>query len=112
MDILQNELVRKYFICPLPDGYVETPMRRCMCLPEHIIEAMQQPIAKGDKVLGYTLVSWGVIEVRDDTYIGNMQYHPSLLRLPDRWQKKNKCVYKCHDKECNCSKLYPQFRHE
>lgn len=50
MNILDNEFVRKYFMCPpepLPNGNIGLTNARCMCFADHVLLAMQEPIREG-----------------------------------------------------------------
>lgn len=75
MNILDNELVRKYFY--EGDHYLMT---------DRILEAMQQPIKKGDKYLNL-FISGEILEhVSEYAFPA---FHSWALRLPDRFQPKD-----------------------
>lgn len=85
MSILDNELVREYFgQWTDRKNSRETQFYEQMSL--RVIEAMQQPIKKGDKYL--SLIVPGTVS-EQVAEVGTLEdFHPYALRLPDRFQKK------------------------
>lgn len=86
MNILDNELVRKYFAgC---DHASDSFNSGCLCRLNYaakILRAMQQPIREGDRML--RVASTGFV---DDQTAGGLiddPLHFEYLRLPDRFQK-------------------------
>lgn len=91
MSILDNELVRKYF------GSFAKP----------VLDAMQQPIRKGERILVIRSHDGSIMEdvaIRDCDYM-----HPFDLRLPDEFQKKE-CDCLCHKGQycCECKNTFPK----
>ena len=100
MNVLDNELVRKYFGC---QHKANGRNLLCDCVagdaPQKILDAMQQPIREGERYLylGYTLNFQEQTSKSDwDT-----QFHPLSWRLPDRFQKKEHAAVPPHLSE-NC----------
>jgi hypothetical protein len=97
MNILDNELVRKYFGC---QHKANGRNLICDCVagdaPQKILEAMQQPIRKGEYIL--QIMPSGEIHDKN-AWVDYDGLHLDLLRLPDRFQKK-KCP---HLWEIRCS---------
>lgn len=106
-DLLDNELVRKYFGCgPLTaccgnlDGGM--PVEH---MSYRILRAMQQPIKKGERYLVGTHQDtdmWGVVE---KTWEGTdiRGWHTAYLRLPDRFQKQENPTHVCPE----CRAIHP-----
>jgi hypothetical protein len=92
MNILDNELVLKYFKCKcyMPFDNIRKkhgPNMVDECKALKILTAMQQPIRKGEKYL-YIGAIGGIVEaeaVADDN-----GPHTNMLRLPDEFQKQEK----------------------
>lgn len=88
MDVLDNELVQKYFKCDNSIG--------CLCaqwpvqsMSWHILEAMQEPTNAGDRMLYLNSDTLGGMWIEETIATANVLYfHPFTLRLPDRFQKK------------------------
>lgn len=87
MNILDNELVLKYFGCTTAHYRDMKTMKLspCYCLSIHVLNAMQQPIRKGERIL--------VIEsddsIRSTSAVRDADHiHPFDLRLPDAFQKQ------------------------
>lgn len=97
MNILDNVLVRKYFETPADS--VEGPF-----IALAVLDAMQQPILKGERYLGYRFSEQTIkdeIALRDQLE----PYHPGMLRLPDAFQKqerKEHCGCACWCTEPHC----------
>ena len=94
MDILQNELVKKYFNNA-----------------EEVISSMQEPIRKGERYLWWSIDYSG--QWVEQTQTADIDgFHPFKLRLPDKFQKKE-----CPNVslECSCGKIVshsaPDVRH-
>lgn len=89
MTLLDNELVRKYFCRGL--GHFDHMFDSWAA--QRILEAMQQPIRKGERYLGYffNTEEW---KVDDAPQNNNDPFHPAMLRLPDAFQKQ--------EKKCGC----------
>lgn len=89
MNILENELVRKYF------------MRQDLRTPTHhmavaILNAMQQPIRRGDLYLSALVQFQQGCQVQTWTYDSEWDgFHPMALRLPDAFQKPESTSRKC-----------------
>jgi hypothetical protein len=84
VSLLENELVRRFF------GECEDHLG-CNrdCMSRHILDAMQQPIKKGERYLfhnGEKLTEFTVTGAEADE-----PFHPLLLRLPDKFQPKQEC---------------------
>lgn len=87
--LLENELVKKYFSCD----------SRLCCFPEHhchsawlILNAMQEPIKNGERCLEWfpSTDKWQEIVWKLYPECEGV-YHPSFLRLPDRFQPPPEC---------------------
>lgn len=97
MNLLDNELVRKYFgdcfykNCPMASTITH---KREPCMAHGVLSAMQQPIRKGERYLGYFFITeeW---QVDDAPQNNNDPFHPAMLRLPDAFQKQEK--HNCED---------------
>jgi hypothetical protein len=96
-NILDNELVRKYFAFDLEGKeYDQSSIAAC------VLHAMQEPIRKGERYLGwpsYTTVNQWTEQVCGEHEITPIDFHPFQLRLPDRFQKRE-CkagFLKCQD---------------
>lgn len=92
MNILENELVKKYFACDPQAGCFHKESQACEAAKAYgILRAMQEPIKKGERRLyvdGMGAV-WDGIHPVDI----NPDYHPDYLRLPSRFQtpERKKC---------------------
>lgn len=98
MTLLDNELVQRYFGCTGKDDY-----ERASATAFLILQAMQEPIKKGDKYLRIDEIN-GVYEMVLDRDFNFPSFHPFNLRLPDRFQKQG-CDCKCHSVHaglCKC----------
>lgn len=107
MNLLENELIWKYFKECDYDHDHESANAHCVAL--NILQSMQEPIKKGERALEWAEVCWREIVIRDETYIGSAEFHPTILRLPDRFQKQE-CDCICHrnsgvwhNKPCDCA---------
>jgi len=90
MNILENELIRKYFGWSMGPTSVELDDMR---IAYFVLAAMQEPIKKGDRYL--SIDQYGnVTESSQSSETGWADYHPSALRLPQRFQTPEK-------KECD-----------
>jgi hypothetical protein len=92
VDILDNELVRKYFGEDNKFFHEDIAVR--------VLRAMQEPIRKGERVLEFFVEPerWkDAIYVYDGVSLN--QFHPMFMRLPDRFQtaEKKECKCTCHN---------------
>jgi hypothetical protein len=109
MNILENELVRKYFgsgrcescfgqscvVTGVPDHHA--------CMSFRVLSAMQEPIREGERYLNLFLpTQWRELILRNGPGYVIDGWHSSCLRLPDRFQKKE--IFKCVDPDCPCDK--------
>lgn len=93
MNLLQDKLVQKYFGCKSEcyvPGFMDYHLSELESwhLSVKLLDAMQQPIQKGDRYLCLQIGS-------DDVYdlVSNFDcvvYHPHYLRLPDAFQKQDR----------------------
>jgi len=99
-DILSNELVRKYFGLENTCWVKGSPQYRAY-MAENVLQAMQQPIKKGDRYL--RCLNDGKVE--ECTLTAGLTWdlaHFGDLRLPDHFQGERK---ECeHDLEIHCKK--------
>lgn len=92
-DILENDLVRKYFGCEKgAHGACDGKRNDCMERTAfRVLKSMQEPIRKGEQAMWL----W-YRQVHDDWIVGPWDgtklddYHPYVLRLPDRFQTAGK----------------------
>jgi hypothetical protein len=86
MNLLDCELIRKYFGC---DKEHKCEIATCgSCMAFNIFYAMRTPIAVGDRVL-YIINNAEGFEVREKVACSLGQpLYPFFLRLPDRFQTK------------------------
>lgn len=102
MTLLDNALIFKYFGCMDENHhpvYHQCNEKRTIAFK--VMEAMEKPIKKGDKVLVLLGCDSEKMEVREDAapfLTGG--FHSYLLRLPDKFQPSEK-------KECD----HNQFKH-
>lgn len=124
MDILENELVKKYFGChcpPMANVYGDIHQKNCS--PEatamRVIQAMQEPIKKDELVLERFCSKeeeWQVMKSPKDF---DADIHSAFLLLPPRFQKseEKKCehhwlkrsgkdCYKCGTVKCQAQPLH------
>lgn len=91
-DLLDNELVRKYFGCPANDCREHVP---CYTVEQHmafrVLHAMQQSIKKGERYLNWSDNDGGFYETMAQGDHDAENPHWGVLRLPDRFQKKECC---------------------
>lgn len=97
MSILDNKHVQKYFASgDCTEGNAACCLvPRCMAL--RILEAMTQPIQKGERYLQINelgLAEESVLSL--DPVHEKSAFHPNFLRLPDRFQAKQECICECH----------------
>lgn len=96
MNILDNELVRRYFWC---NPGCESWESHYSHMAHRVLLAMQEPIRKGERYLYWSLdypESWvEQTQTNDDD-----SFHPLKLRLPDRFQKRE-CECICHNTKEN-----------
>lgn len=116
MNILENELVKKYFgiyHCEHLARLMREPGTLCeFCMSRNILQAMQEPINEGDLLLelgsrveGYKNKT---ITATDSGY-GVM--HPYFLRLPDRFQaEKKECSHE-NMPPCGFCGAIPIYKH-
>lgn len=96
MNLIHNELVRKYFgsdTCLKADT-VDHDWLNCMA--KNVIEAMQTPIRKGERYLD--IYDFKIMIAQSEFLSESMalsDWHPSALRLPDVFQKQ----------ECACKNM-------
>jgi hypothetical protein len=103
MNLLGNELVKKYFGqgCPHRAGY-HNDGSHCTHVACDVLTAMQAPIKKGERYLVVNNVD-NEIRVLEGIWGGKDYFGPHFyeLRLPDRFQWKFELPRKeLH--ECNC----------
>lgn len=108
MNILDNELVRKYFGSDHNFNCDCSSWEHRALLSESLITAMQQPIRKGDRALEYfvSMDKWQEIVWSLTPSEG---YHPVFLRLPDRFQGEKECDCPCHTRQ-GCGICYEDHR--
>lgn len=98
MNLLDNELVRKYFGCDLRG--VQTlcdhfNQQNCdKSTSYRILQSLQEPIKKGERYLNFN----GNMDLYEEAMTKELtcpSFHPMALRLPDRFQKQEKpsCVH-------------------
>lgn len=88
-DILDNELARKYFGCRavctqehfINVGYSE----HGRCMSARILDAMQQPILKGERYLKITILG----DILENIAEYDLSPYANYLRLPDAFQKQD-----------------------
>lgn len=106
MDILEHPLVLKYFTSEYKAYYpvmgdsekMDAAAWDKCALAARVLDSMQQPIRKGDRILrGKDVESLNEGTWTFDQTIGGAW--PWLLKLPDRFQEK---------KECGCGCLAPK----
>ena len=109
MEILDNELVQKYFGCQKYGIQVHTELCWKLVPAFDVLRAMQEPIRKGERYLYWT--SKGLFELiatADIDFSGGI-----YMRLPDRFQTAGKktCDCDCHDfnkpHPCTCDQPSP-----
>lgn len=98
MDILENELVRKYF----GNGPCESvPGQACIisgcpnhfaCMAWRVFKAMQEPMSEGTKIL-----TWRTHQRFEESTASNSigtEFHPGILVLPEKFQtaKQDWCM--------------------
>jgi hypothetical protein len=97
MSILDNELVNRYF-----GVNAGTPEKARRYMAEKVIEAMEQPVKCGDKYLD--LESFEVVVARSrfmSESVNFPEWHPRVLRLPDRFQEQPKKECELFTTKCN-----------
>lgn len=115
MNLLDNELVRKYFSpncgCITSDNKNEDCMGK---FASGVLDAMQQPIRKGERLLCVSGCESEILAVYesvadkrwDDRRSG---FHAFWLRLPDAFQKPKGCQHDSYSFMCtNCGKPFEQ----
>jgi len=73
--ILDNELIKKYFVGHPTDK-----------IGERILIAMEAPIKKGEQCLSYHMQGYWIKSILNQPMAG---FHPYCLRLPDAFQDKD-----------------------
>src|SRR6185436_16728548 len=93
MRLLKSELVKKYFGYAVDGGLgcAEVyPLKADIAL--RVLEAMEQPIKKGEKYLMVQQQTLDPLNVTEYECIGDnfkgSTFHPIALRLPDRFQEQ------------------------
>ena len=88
MNLLENELIKKYFGCYKKDCQNRGD-EEMAC---NVLHAMQEPIKKGDKFLFNERVDIWTEQTEncEDNY-----FHPFRLRLPDAFQEKKEESLPC-----------------
>jgi hypothetical protein len=81
MNLLDNELVKKYFCYEPAGGWAY-----------RVLEAMHQPIAKGERYLWISSEGKEAEKVFTADVAVFEKYHPFFLRLPDRFQTEEEKV--------------------
>lgn len=92
MRLLENEKVKEYFGCK---DCAHKNIHECRWeMSFWILNAMQQPIRKGDRILIGS--NWRKIEESHWTFDDNSGANgPIMLRLPDKFQRKESDGMKC-----------------
>lgn len=91
-DILENELVKKYFGCkqPCPDGYHPGT---CLSIEsERVLRAMQEEIKLGERYI-YSDDGgkrWQEVISQHVQFVS--EFHPFILLLPSRFLRRNKIM--------------------
>jgi hypothetical protein len=112
MNILDHELVKKYFGCSPELNYPHD------CLEfrsKRVLDAMQQPIKKGERYLEVNRMGCE-FRIREKECDGNIfGVHFYELRLPDAWQGKEcehtwvknsgESCYKCNEHRCEAQPI-------
>lgn len=103
MNILQNELVLKYF------RHCQSDVCGCAnwtdTIAGEVIEAMQHPIKKGERYLCLQVGTENIYVLKEEVVDRDEPIHPYYLRLPDAFQKQE-CD---HRPECrDCGKAFPK----
>lgn len=107
MTLLENELVRKYFgACEHGDSLTSP----CLCrfgYASRVLEAMQEPMKKGDKYLAWDIHGAWMEKVSPNGTADFVTFHPYDLPLPSRFQPPENRVHVCG--QCpNCGPLVCQ----
>lgn len=78
------------------------------CLVYSLLKAMEEPIKKGERYLGYWF-SDNSIQEHTANQDNKEPYHPVMLRLPSQFQpSREMCERKCCDCKCEyCTKPDP-----
>lgn len=107
MNILDNELVLKYFECienehpnRTVSGSAITNHNCTQAMAERVLLAMQEPIIQGEKYLAWNRVMQTVNERIMSPASGGSVYDLNL-RLPDKFQNQKP------DKVCECGDSHP-----
>lgn len=102
--LLNNELVRKYFVSKPLETYaccMEYAEHNKPCVAVTIIQAMQTPIRKGERYLvTHDDRNWEESTRTTEWLPSDRPWHPLELRLPDSFQKQEE-PYHC-PKNCPC----------
>lgn len=118
MDLLENELVLKYFGCRVLCSEAHfTNMaydEHERCISTRVLQSMQEPIKKGERFInchgpnGNGQTSESVNET-GQWYGYQEPWHPYYLRLPDRFQKQEcvHCFCRIKRKCCYCEEAKP-----
>jgi hypothetical protein len=91
MNILDNDLVLKYFPCPEASWNNHNPAHWCDATRAKLVLAStQQPIKAGERYL-FVQSDGNVRELTMPLDLQHVQtyFHPQYLRLPDRYQPKD-----------------------
>lgn len=109
MNLLEHELVRKYFKSCCGDdgrGNGRGHSGPCPDFSAVVLKAMQEPIRYGERYLQIWDDEGHLVEVKNCTIEQAQAWHPNILRLPERFQKPDKCLcYRATDyhKVCDCN---------
>ena len=104
MNLLDQELVRKYFGCVEQDGCKAAHHNPDLCaayMATRILRAMQEPIGKGEKYLFWhdNFVELRISDGTDLTWSSHS--HPWCFRLPEAWQGGRECSdYRLQCRSC------------
>lgn len=107
IDILQNELVKKYFGCDCgrdgePSLHNHFVKETCEDkLSVNVLKSMQEPIRDGERCLILDGNGWKEWKMSGDGI--SSTYHPDSLRLPDKFQTAVK-MHNCP--ECGVTHVY------
>lgn len=99
MDILDNELVQRYWGHKNCDRAAHNPDLCRAYMAWRVLRAMQEPIRNGERYLFGDGSSWQE-KIRIDEN-EDFSYHPMMLRLPDKFQPAKKA---CEPQDHVCEK--------
>lgn len=105
-DILENELVQKYFSCEAHEIQCRNGLDSRDHMAFRVLASMRGPIHKGEKVLRWDVkgpfAEAKFYEIYFEGELGG-GFHPYELVLPDRFQAgKKECDCHCQHNYCGC----------